>query len=189
MNGMQIQPIFLSPRSTCICIMAEIETSRELSRADVAAYLREFADQLDARGTHHSDDVGDTARDRRDATTGRGETPETQTDDRSTNVGVESGTETHERTTAHSDTTEQEPPSEADRDDGTADVGHGTRYDKVTFFVGNDSATINPPETRTLDVAVDSDSAMLSSLNRRSVDFHLEWDTDAVDDEDELHIE
>jgi hypothetical protein len=169
--------------------MAEIETSRELSRADVAAYLREFADQLDARGTPHSDGVDDTARDRRDTTTGRSATPETQADDRGTNVGVESGTETQERTAAQQDTTTQEPTSEADGDSDTADVGHGTRYEKVTFFVGNDSATINPPETMTLDVAVDSDSAMLSSANRRSVDFHLEWDTDAVDDEGELHIE
>ncbi|WP_272942289.1 amphi-Trp domain-containing protein [Halogranum rubrum] len=83
------------------------------------------------------------------------------------------GTETTETTDNHDDTT----------------ADHARKYDRVTFFVGNDSTTINPPETVTFEAAVDSDSAMLTSTSRRSVDFHLEWDTDVVDDEGDLHIE
>ncbi|SEO56838.1 hypothetical protein SAMN04487948_103271 [Halogranum amylolyticum] len=155
--------------------MTEIETSRELSRADVAAYLREFADQLDAKGTHEAD--GTTRSDRE-----RTNPAETRPDDRTTATNATSDTG-RDRSVEPSENAER-----TDTDSG-ADVGHRTKYDKVTFYVGDDSATINPPETMTLDVAVDSDSAMLTSASRRSVDFHLEWDADAVDDGDELHIE
>lgn len=158
--------------------MAEIETSRELSRADVAAYLREFADQLDAKGTH---EAAETTRSDRERTN----PAETRPDDRTTATDVTSDTG-RDRSAERSEPTGRDVER---TDDGGADVGHRTKYDKVTFYVGDDSATINPPETMTLDVAVDSDSAMLVSASRRSVDFHLEWDADAVDDGDELHIE
>lgn len=171
-----MQPIALSPLGESLSHMAEIEASRELSRADVAAYLREFADQLDAREAQHAP----TGRSVDDTTNGHGTIPSRDTSNRS-------DTETHGTTTSPPDAAGPESDTGTDADE--TDANHGATYEKVTFFVGNDSATINPPETMTLDIAVDSDSAMLSSANRRSVDFHLEWDTDGVDDDGDLHIE
>jgi hypothetical protein len=152
--------------------MADIETSRELSRSDVATYLREFADQLDTRGTTHTDNTQPL-----DDTAGSPET--THPDD------------THGKTGTPPDAAgpQSNTGTDADTDTDEAETNHAGTYDKVTVFVGNDSATINPPETMTFEVVVDDDSAMLTSSNRRSVDFHLEWDTDAVDDEGDLHIQ
>ncbi|WP_224333191.1 hypothetical protein [Haloprofundus halobius] len=179
--------------------MPELETSRELSRAEVAAYLREFADELDRRGD--------------DTTTQHGETHGTGTTDRTTDARM-TGTDADSRTsptdatdastTAEANTEETaETTTDAATDDTaaadvTADDTTGadadrsdstTGYRKVTFLVGNDSATINPPETVAFDVAVDSDSSLMETGTRERVDFSIAWNADDVPEDDELRIE
>lgn len=162
--------------------MVDIETSQEMTRAEVAAYLRQFADKLDARGTQHTQQTHQ-AQQTQHTEGGRPveETRQGQTTARDT----PSSTETGQTTQTSADTTQTSTESTSEE----SGAAHHARYDKLTFFVGNDSTTINPPETMRFDIAVDDDSAMLTSGNRRSVDFHLEWDTDVVEDDGSLHIE
>lgn len=110
-------------------LMTEIEAEREMTRTEVADYLREFAAQLD--------------------------TSEAVSESRS--------------------------PHERDGDDH-----------RVTFMVGSDSATIDPPETVTFEVEVESDSSLVGSGVEHEVEFELAWQTEATDeseDEAELEIE
>lgn len=99
--------------------MTELESTRELTRADVADYLREFAAQLDAS------------------------------------------------------TAVPDPIPERDRED---DDG------RVTFVVGDDSATINPPDRVTFDVEVESDPSLVGSEVEHEVTFGLSWQTEATDE-------
>ncbi|WP_224448109.1 hypothetical protein [Haloprofundus salilacus] len=177
--------------------MPELETSRQLSRAEVAAYLREFADELDRK-----DDT--TARQREGEAQGPDTTGRT-TDTRTTKTNTES---TRTPPTDTVSTTPDETADAADSPDatdtadvntvGTADAADATGsdrphsatdYRKVTFLVGNDSATINPPETVSFDVAVDSDSSLMEAGTRERVDFSIAWNADDVPEDDELRIE
>ncbi|MFC6724377.1 amphi-Trp domain-containing protein, partial [Halobium palmae] len=60
---------------------------------------------------------------------------------------------------------------------------------KVTFLVGNESATVRPPENVTFEVDVSTDSSLLESGARERVEFAIEWDADDVPSDDELSIE
>ena len=102
--------------------MSEIETEREMTRAEVADYLREFAEQLDRSG------------------------PEI-------------------------------PASEEQTDDG-----------RVTLLVGDDSATINPPETVVFEIEVDSDSSLVGTDVEESVAFELTWRVEDTEEHDEIEI-
>ena len=102
--------------------MTEIETQREMTRTEVAEYLREFADQLDRGGPEIPDAEG---------------TP-----------------------------------------------GEG----KVTLLVGNDSATINPPETVTFEIEVESDRSLVGSEVEESVAFEVTWRADQTEEHDEIEI-
>lgn len=101
--------------------MTEIDSTREMTRSEVAEYLRAFAAELD--------------------------------------------TATLER-----------PP------------GNGTRRDvdpddpRVTFMVGDDSATINPPEQLSFEVAVESDDPLVGSERDYEVSFELSWQAEQSDD-------
>lgn len=99
--------------------MTEIAAHREMTRTEVAEYLREFATQLDPSGaaSRPTADAGDTA-------------------------------------------------------DG-----------RVTFVVGDDSATINPPEMVGFGVAVESDSGIVGSTVEREVGFELTWEAEATEDD------
>jgi hypothetical protein len=108
--------------------MSELEATQELTRAEIAAYLREFADRLDASG-------------------GGGRVP----------GGSETTLESEGR--------------------------------KVTIVVGNDSATVNPPETLTFDIVVDSDSSLMGSDKNQRVTFGLRWPTEAVEEDTEIQIQ
>lgn len=61
--------------------------------------------------------------------------------------------------------------------------------DKVTVIAGNESATINPPQTCTFDVAIDTDSDLLDTGAERSTTFTIRWDAEQVEADDELSVE
>lgn len=137
--------------------MAEVEAEREMSRAEVAAYLHEFADKLGGG-------MGDE--------TNRGQSTEGESTTASEN---------------EADSAEAFVSNEADTPGKTPEGEHGG---KVTFTVGNDSATINPPDTVRFEMAVDSTSGVLESSAHETVEFALHWDTEATDEEDnELDIQ
>ncbi|KTG08160.1 hypothetical protein AUR64_00875 [Haloprofundus marisrubri] len=166
--------------------MAELETSRELSRAEVAAYLREFADELDRRddGTTHHDEAHRT--DTSNRTTGG--TTDTHTTE-STDATRTSRDSPDTATTAEDNTADTAGTTDETTDGENSQTHSNTNYRKVTFLVGNDSATINPPETVSFDVAVDSDSSLMEAGTRERVDFSIAWDADSVPEDDELRIE
>jgi hypothetical protein len=56
-------------------------------------------------------------------------------------------------------------------------------------MVGNDSATVNPPETVSFVVEVNSDSSLVSPEETQRVGFELVWDADKIPEDDELSIE
>ena len=171
--------------------MAELETEQEMTRSDVATYLREFADKLDANeghtGTGRTNRAGadsdDTTRKRSGPNAESRETGRTAhgTDE----DGTEDGGRTSEERTEEGRTGEDAHGSDRHDVDGRTS-GYGER---VTFMVGNESATINPPHDVEFRMAVDSDSAMLDSGARETVEFALHWDTDDVPDDNTLDIQ
>ena len=86
--------------------MADVSAEMERTRAEVATYLREFADKLEMR----------------------------------TGAGI-------------------------DEDDG-----------RVTIVAGNDSATVNPPETVEFSVEIDTDPSLLEVGASQGVTFSMRWD-------------
>jgi hypothetical protein len=122
--------------------MANVSAESEKSRAEVAEYLREFADELHPREGQ-------------------------QTDDR------------HEGS-----------PIDGDRS-GTGD-SRASDGRKVTVIVGNESATLNPPETLSFGVDVDSEDSLLGGpTGERGVTFSLSWSSEDVETEagDEFDVE
>lgn len=137
--------------------MAEIETEREMSRAEVAAYLHEFADRLGGGGSAGGETSGERA--------SGGEFVTAAEDERDDEASVS---------------------NEADAPGKTPQGEYGG---KVTFTVGNESATVNPPDTVHFEMAVDSTSGMLESGARETVEFALHWDAEATDENGELDIQ
>ncbi|MFC7223513.1 amphi-Trp domain-containing protein [Halalkalicoccus sp. GCM10025322] len=118
--------------------MGNVSSSHERSRAEIADYLRKFADELDSDGARSS-----------------GETDE--------DVGRGDG------------------PTAPDRANGGG---------KVTIVAGNESATINPPETLTFDVEVETDTSVLKGrATERSATFSLRWNADYVEEDDDLSVQ
>lgn len=72
---------------------------------------------------------------------------------------------------------------------GSEDAEETHTDGRVTFMIGNDSATVNPPETLAFDVSVGSDSSLVGEGARESVVFDLSWSTEDVEDSDEFRIE
>lgn len=80
-------------------------------------------------------------------------------------------------------------PNENVGGDGAATPGHTGGGGKVTIVAGNESATINPPETLTFDVEVDTDSSVLQGrATERSATFSLRWNAERVEGDDEIGI-
>lgn len=107
--------------------MTTLESEREMTRTEVATYLREFAAQLDT-----TEPVPDS------------------------------------------------PTLTGDDDDG-----------RITFMIGTDSHTINPPENVLFEVETGSDSSLVGTETEHEVEFELRWKTEqAGEDEeaDELEI-
>lgn len=198
--------------------MADIEATREMSRAEVARYLREFADKLEGREQSGQTVAGDAGRhtaDERavemdptstegDRAVGDERTTDTErttveeqptTDTERMTVDEQSATVDEQPTTDRHATSGERPPTGEGVSTGTAgetDVegreGTSGRGEKITFVVGNDSATINPPETVTFDVDVGSDSSLMESGSEERVVFSLSWNAEDVDEDDELSI-
>ncbi|WP_394739937.1 hypothetical protein [Natronococcus roseus] len=142
--------------------MATLESTQEQTRSEIAAYLRQFADELDP----------DT---RSDTTDRGGNTAETVGTGSTGTAGTGAGT--------GSDGTDR-------RTDGTETGDRaGSVGDKVTVITGNESATINPPQTCSFDVTVDTDSDLLDTGAERSTTFTIRWDADHVEADDELRVE
>ncbi|TYL36753.1 hypothetical protein CV102_20990 [Natronococcus pandeyae] len=134
--------------------MASLDSTQDRTRAEIATYLREFADELDPG--HQSD----SGRNERTHDTGTQETDIQGTD-------MTTGT------------------SDRDQSQGSnSSVG-----EKVTVIAGNESATINPPQTCTFDVAIDTDSDLLDTGAERSTTFTIRWDAEQVEADDELSVE
>ncbi|MBV0901923.1 amphi-Trp domain-containing protein [Halomicroarcula salina] len=55
---------------------------------------------------------------------------------------------------------------------------------RITFMVGNESQTIDPPESMAFEVEVESDSSLVGTGTETEVEFELSW-TNEPSDEDE----
>lgn len=174
--------------------MAEIESEQALPRSEIAAYLREFADELDTARTdfdvgregseheHRTDDATGSAESPDDAVgaTDRGggqvvTTEEEEPSEIEANEMKTSDTETTERTAETTDRTVEDSPGIA-------------TDDRVTLVVGNESATVNPPGTPTFVIEVDSDSSLVGSGEQQRVTFQLEWEVEDVDEDSRIEI-
>lgn len=60
---------------------------------------------------------------------------------------------------------------------------------KVTLTIGNESATINPPETVEFGVEVGDDDPLVGGETERRLEFALAWDAEAVVEDDSLEID
>ena len=103
------------------------------------------------------------------------------------------GADTNDRTHGASADTESANADSAEAfvGDSTDDETDGTTREhggSVTFTVGGESTTVNPPETVQFRLAVDSTSGMLESGEHETVAFTLEWDSEPTEDDDTLDI-
>ncbi|WP_276278213.1 amphi-Trp domain-containing protein [Haloarcula regularis] len=55
---------------------------------------------------------------------------------------------------------------------------------RVTVMVGDDSATINPPERLSFEVAVEADDPLVGSEREYEVTVELSWQTEESEDSD-----
>lgn len=104
--------------------MTEIESVQELTRTEIADYLRAFATQLD---------------------------------------------------TSPPGTGTQPPEGEDDH--------------RVTLLVGEDSATIDPPERITFEVEVETEEALMGNTVEHEIEFELSWQTEPTDEADEKELD
>lgn len=132
-----------------------------MSRAEVAAFLREFVEELE-------DESGTVA-------TG------VEQDDRRSGA-------TSDRDDA---TGNDRRRGDADRNDGALEGRERTvasDASQITFVVGGDSATVTIPETVDFDVEVESRSPMLTSSTSQEVEFHLSWEIEEQGDDDTIDV-
>lgn len=83
-------------------------------------------------------------------------------------------------TESHREWTEHEPETAAEERSSAG---------KMTFMVGNESTTINPPDTVTFEMRVDSESSLIGSETGRTASFALHWDDADVPEDDEMSIQ
>jgi hypothetical protein len=146
--------------------MVELETRGEMTRRQVADFLREFADELDDgpgghRGTEHREGT--------DYDAGFEE-------DRSPRDEVSEGPSRDEPTAVDR--------AAAGVDNDAEDETHRGEPKRVTFIVGGDSATVTLPDTVEFDVEIGSRSPMLGSGVNQEIEFELAWE---IDDPDVAH--
>jgi len=144
--------------------MAELESRGQMSRVQVADFLRQFADELD--DPHRRGDR-ETGADRDDDWYDPGE---------------------------HRDGGSREGSDDLnDGEVGDRDIGRGGEEGhehiddprRVTLVVGGDSATVTLPETVDFDIEVSSRSGMLSSDVTQSIDFYLSWKVEKSEGHDD----
>lgn len=104
---------------------------------------------------------------------------------------ADDATRTDRTTENDAASSESETTAATDEVDGTdqrSQTEPESANKRVTFTLGNDSATVNPPETIEFEVAVDSTAGMLESGSHETVTFTLQWDAEATDDDGELDV-
>jgi hypothetical protein len=166
--------------------MADTEAEREMSRTDVADYLRTFADELDTTTptqTEHQSETSDAPEgehQQRDETRSASDSASEEESSDESGVLDSLADDDHENEAGD----DQRNHSDRDRAD---DSEQSPR--KVTFLVGNDSTTINPPETVAFEMAVDSESSIFGAETGRTARFALHWDEENVSEDDEFAIQ
>ena len=135
-----------------------------MSRAEVAAFLREFVEELEdesstvATGVEQGDRRSDEAGRAREDADAAGPT----------------GTETERDRTRRTGERPEEPPAGDAR--------------RITFVVGGDSATVTIPETVEFDVEVESRSPLLQSGESQAVEFQLSWEVEERVQDDSIDL-
>ncbi|PSP72557.1 hypothetical protein BRC86_12125 [Halobacteriales archaeon QS_3_64_16] len=180
--------------------MVDIETEREMSRSAVAEYLRTFADELDAHtgSTDGTETNGRTGNGDQQRNGGSREDTDVRRD-KDVDTIEDSESDSREASSADSETNTSEGgyATETERRSRGAESSYSSRGDsnradlsggRVTFMVGNESTTINPPDDLTFEVSVDSESALIGTGTGRTARFALHWDEADVEDENDLSI-
>jgi hypothetical protein len=89
----------------------------------------------------------------------------------------------------HADADPQERPQMGD-DHSTTEDSQAADNSRVTVIVGNESATINPPDSISFGVEVDAEDSLLGSpTGERGVVFSLSWSSEDVETDDEIDIQ
>lgn len=152
--------------------MSDIDIETEQTRAEIAAYFRNFADELDRDGAGGRDVTNEV----------RG----TETRGNHQSTGTTTDTGPGDTNTDSSPTGDSRSTGARSTDDETRGVGGD---DSVTIIIGNESATINPPDTMRFQIEVESDSSMLSPGEDRMARFTLTWAGEEVPPNDDIRIE
>jgi hypothetical protein len=165
--------------------MSDIDVEMEQTRSEIAAYFRNFADELDPNGASERE-----ATDATDATDTTDTTHGTETRGSQGSTGATADrTDDTVRTDSRPDSSSSDDSHTAETptaDEGAYDLDAG---DSVTIIVGNESATIDPPNRMRLQIEVESDSSMLSASEDRMARFTLKWAGEEVEPSDDIRIE
>ncbi|WP_254535407.1 amphi-Trp domain-containing protein [Halomarina litorea] len=168
--------------------MSELEIERELTRQEVADYLREFADKL-------ADDRRGEGRVNRDADGSNGGPEGVRAPGRRDEFDDTTGSGTDAANTTSSHAADSAAHGTADDTRGSHESDERTtdrvrpNNGKITLLVGNDSATVNPPERVLFGVEVGRDSSLMGGGKGEVVEFRLHWNADDVPEDDELSIQ
>lgn len=132
-----------------------------MSRAEVAAFLREFVDELEQGSAEVATAGG----------------PEDRRPDASGTRDDAAVTERRRGDADRSDAALEDPERTVDSD-----------ASQITFVVGGDSATVTIPETVDFDVEVESRSPLLTSSTSQEVEFQLSWEVEEHQDDDTIDV-
>lgn len=160
--------------------MVELESEGELTRSEVALFLREFANELD-------DDAHDTDRERGEFV-GDADGPDDTFDERQEEHREEFIDDVDERERDRG----QDDSFEGERERREEFAGEGSLdHKRITLIVGGDSATVTVPNTVEFDVEVESRSPMFSFGVNQGIEFELSWDIENPDEigEDWIEVE
>lgn len=165
--------------------MVELESEGELTRSEVALFLREFANELD-------DDAQDRDRERGEFV-GDADGPDDTVDERREEHREEFIDDVDERDRDR----ERDDPVEGGRErreefaEEEFAEEESLDHKRITLIVGGDSATVTVPNTVEFDVEVESRSPMFSSGVNQGIEFELSWDIENPDEigEDWIEVE
>jgi hypothetical protein len=168
--------------------MADTEAEREMSRTEVADYLRTLADELDTTTptqTEHQNETSDVPEGDHQQ---RDETRSASASASEGEPSDESGVLDSLADGDHENEAGGDQRNHSDRDRDRSDDSEQSPR-KVTFMVGNDSTTINPPETVAFEMAVGSESSVFGSETGRIARFALHWDEENISEDEEFSIQ
>lgn len=143
--------------------MAELESKQTLPRSEIAEYLHEFADEFDTDPS---------------ATVSEVRSPdepidEDERDDSDAQAGIP---------------TDDEPLESTSNDESGMDSDATDPEERVTLIVGDDSATVHPPDAADFEIEVDSDSSLVQSGEQQRVTFELEWKVEETPGEEDMEV-